>query len=289
MARLPFVDSHVHYWDLRNPTLRYEWLMPDWVHPVLGNIDGIKVQRYMAPDFIAETRFQNVSKAIHVQAAIGIADPVVETQWLQAQADETGFPHGIVAHCDLAAENAQEVIERHLESPNLRGIRDFGQGDYLADPGWQRGYGLLARYGLVFCIDPTLETMEKARALAETYPDVILSIDHAGYPHERTPEYFDRWRRGMETVAGAPNVICKISGLGMCDHAWTVDSWRPWLHACLELFGVERCFFGTNWPVDRQYSSYGDVLDAFEVLVADLTDEEQAALFATNTERIFKI
>ena len=289
MARLPFVDSHVHYWDLRNPTLRYEWLMPDWVHPVLGNIDGIKVQRYMAPDFIAETRFQNVSKAIHVQAAIGIADPVVETQWLQAQADETGFPHGIVAHCDLAAENAQEVIERHLESPNLRGIRDFGQGDYLADPSWQRGYGLLARYGLVFCIDPTLETMEKARALAETYPDVILSIDHAGYPHERTAEYFDRWRRGMETVADAPNVICKISGLGMCDHAWTVDSWRPWLHACLELFGVERCFFGTNWPVDRQYSSYGDVLDAFEVLVADLTDEEQAALFATNTERIFRI
>ena len=68
-----------------------------------------------------------------------------------------------------------------------------------------------------------------------------------------------------------------------------LDEHRAALHACLELFGVERCFFGTNWPVDRQYSSYGDVLDAFEVLVADLTDEEQAALFATNTERIFTI
>ena len=289
MARLPFVDSHVHYWDLRNPTLRYEWLMPDWVHPVLGNIDGIKVQRYMAPDFIAETRFQNVSKAIHVQAAIGIADPVVETRWLQAQADKTGFPHGIVAHCDLASQKAQEVIERHLESPNLRGIRDFGQGDYLVDPAWQRGYGLLAQYGLVFCIDPTVETMGKARALADLYPDVILSIDHAGYPHERTDEYFALWRRGMETVAGAPNVICKISGLGMCDHAWTVDSWRPWVHACLELFGVERCILGTNWPVDRQYSSYGDCLDALEVLIADLTEAEQVALFSENAERIFRI
>ena len=289
MARLPFVDSHVHYWDLQDPILRYDWLMPDWVHPVLGNIDAIKVQRYMAPDFIAETRFQNVTKAIHVQAAIGIDDPVEETRWLQRQADATGFPHGIVAHCDLTAPNAQDVIERHLESPNLRGIRDFGQGDYLADPAWQRGYGLLARYGLVFCIDPTLETMDKARALADTNPDVILSIDHAGYPHERTPEYFDRWRQGMATVAGAPNVICKISGLGMRDNAWTVDSWRPWVHACLELFGVERCFFGTNWPVDRQYSSYGDVLDAYEVLVADLTDDEQTALFSANTERIFSI
>jgi predicted TIM-barrel fold metal-dependent hydrolase len=286
---LPFVDTHVHYWDLKDPVLRYDWLMPAWVHPVLGNIDGIKVQRYMAQDFIAETRFQNVSKAIHVQAAIGIADPVAETRWLQAQADATGFPHGIVAHCDLASVGAHEVIERHLEYPNLRGIRDFGRGDYLVDPAWRRGYGLLARYGLVFCLDPTVETMGKARELADRYPDVILSIDHAGYPHERTPEYFERWRKGMETVAAAPNVVCKISGLGMRDNAWTVDSWRPWVHACLDMFGVERSFFGTNWPVDRQYSSYGDVLDAYEVLVAELTADEQTALFSRNAERLFRI
>jgi predicted TIM-barrel fold metal-dependent hydrolase len=289
MAKLPFVDTHVHYWDLRDPILQYDWLAPDWVHPVLGNIDGIKVQRYMAEDFMAETRFQNVSKAIHVQAAIGIADPVDETRWLQAQADANGFPHGIVAHCDLASLDAQEVIERHLEHSNVRGIRDFGQGDYLVDREWQRGYGLLAELGLVFCLDPTVETMGHARSLADRYPDVIMSIDHAGYPHERTAAYFDLWRKGMRTAAGAPNVICKISGLGMCDHAWTVESWRPWMHACLEAFGVDRCFFGTNWPVDRQYSSYGDVLDAYEVLIADLTAAEQVALFSGNAERIFRI
>jgi predicted TIM-barrel fold metal-dependent hydrolase len=289
VATLPFVDTHVHYWDLRNPVLQYDWLAPDWVHPVLGNIDGIKVQRYMAEDFIAETRFQNVSKAIHVQAAIGIADPVDETRWLQAQADATGFPHGIVAHCDLASPDAQAVIERHLEHSNVRGIRDFGRGDYLVDPEWQRGYGLLAEPGLVFCLDPTVETMGHARSLAERYPDVIMSIDHAGYPHERTAAYFELWREGMRTAAGAPNVICKISGLGMCDHAWTVESWRPWLHACLEAFGIDRCFFGTNWPVDRQYSSYGDVLDAYEVLIADLTAAEQVALFSGNAERVFRI
>src|SRR5204863_6963225 len=94
VARLPFVDTHVHYWDLKNQDLAYDWLQPDWVHPILGDIDGIKVLRYMAPEFIAETRFQNVSKAIHVQAAIGIDDPVEETRWLQEQADATGFPHG---------------------------------------------------------------------------------------------------------------------------------------------------------------------------------------------------
>src|SRR5438067_137349 len=74
VVRLPFVDTHVHYWDLKDPKLRYAWLERDWVHPILGDIDGLKVLKYMADQFIAETRFQNVSKAVHVQVAIGIGD-----------------------------------------------------------------------------------------------------------------------------------------------------------------------------------------------------------------------
>ena len=112
MATLPLVDTHVHYWDLKDPTLRYDWLQPEWIHPILGNIDGLKVLRYGAEHYVAETRFQNVSKAVHVQAAIGIADPVEETKWLQAQADELGFPHAIVGHCDLAGDDAEETLER---------------------------------------------------------------------------------------------------------------------------------------------------------------------------------
>ena len=259
------------------------------MHPILGDIDGLKVQRYMADQFVAETRFQNVTKAVHVQAAIGIADPVEETRWLQEQADRTGFPHGIVAHCDLRSADAEATIERHLQYANVRGIRDFGQGDYLADPAWRRGYGLLAKHHLVFCIDSTWEMLPKARAVAEEHPGVVLCIDHAGFPRARDAEYFANWRKAMAEVAGAPNVVCKISGLGMCDPQWTVASIRPWVLACIEAFGVERSFFGTNWPVDRLYSSYGDVVDAYEQIVADFTSAEQTALFSGNAERIFRI
>jgi predicted TIM-barrel fold metal-dependent hydrolase len=289
MAKLPFVDTHVHYWDLKDPKLKYTWLEPDWVHPILGDIDGLKVLKYMADHYIAETRFQNVSKAVHVQAAIGIPDPVEETRWLQQQADRTGFPHGIVAHCDLASKDAEKTLERHMEYANMRGVRDFGEGDYLADATWQQGYGLLGRHNLVFCLDVIPENMGKARALAEKYPDVVLCIDHAGFPRARTPEYFELWKRGMQEVAAAPNAVCKISGLGMCDNAWTTDSLQTWVVGCIEAFGTERSFFGTNWPVDRLYSSYGDVLDAYEQIISDFSAREQEALFSTNAERIFRI
>lgn len=289
MARLPFVDTHVHFIDLKDPSLFYGWLQPDFVHPVLGDIDGLKVLRYSAEHYIAETRFQNVSKCVHVQAALGIADPVEETRWLQEQADRLGFPHGIVANCDLAGPDAQETIERHLQYANMRGIRDFGEGDYLVNERWRKGYGLLAKYGLLYCLDLVPEDLTNVRALADLYPDVVLCVDHAGFPRRRDDEYFRMWRRGMDEAAGAPNTVVKISGLGMCDNQWTVESIRPWVESCIEAFGVERSFFGTNWPVDRLFSSYGDVVDAYAEIISGCSGAEQEALFSKNAERIFRI
>lgn len=289
MPQRPFVDTHVHFWDLTNADLTWDWLSRDAIHPILGNIDGIKIQRYMAEEFIAETRFQNVSKCIHVQAAIGSADPVEETRWLQVQADQTGFPNGIVAHCDLKASNAAALLEDHLRHANMRGVRDFGHGDYLVDPQWRRGYKLLAAHELVFCLDVIWENMPKARALADEHPGVTLCVDHTGFPRERTDEYFASWRAGMMLLAKAPNIVCKISGLGMCDNEWSVASWKPWILASLEAFGTDRTFFGTNWPVDRLYSSYGDVLNAYEEIISDFSPSEQNALFYENAERIFRL
>jgi predicted TIM-barrel fold metal-dependent hydrolase len=260
---------------------------------VVGDLDGLRAPKYMAEQFMVETRFQNVAKCIHVQAAFGIDDPVQETRWLQEQADRTGYPHGIVAHCDLKSPDVEAALERHMAYPNLRGIRDILQGDRVTDPedpAWRRGYSLLARYDLVCCYDVILapQNLGKARALAQAHPDVVLCIDHGGIP--RTPDRdFDAWRRGMRDAASAENIICKISGFGEVDHAWTVESVRPWVLACIEAFGIERCVLGTNWPVDRLASSYGDILDAFDQITADFSLAERAALFSKNAERIFRI
>ena len=289
MAEIPFVDTHVHFSDLQDPNLYYSWLQPGWKHPILGDIEGIQAQRYWADEFVAETRFSNVKKSIHVQAALGITDPVEETRWLQAFADRLGHPHGIVAEVHLQQDDAQAVIERHVAYPNVRGVRDFGPGDYLVDERWRRGYAHLEPHDLVACLDSSPETYAKMRDLAETFPDIVISLDHAGFPRKRDPEYFAMWKRELVNLAGAPNVVVKISGLGMCDNRWTVDSFRPWVMTCIETFGVERSFFGTNWPVDRLYSSYPDVLDAYAQIISGFSRSEQEALFFANAERIFRI
>ncbi len=290
MTDLAFTDAHVHFFDLRDPSLRYDWLLPEADEdPDLGNYDAIKSQRYWADDFIGETRFANVTKVVHVQAAVGTRDPVDETRWLQAFADRLGVPQGIVAYADLASADAEGVLSRHVEFASVRGIRDLRYDDYLRDEAWQRGYALLERHGLVCCDDPLVEAMPDAAELARMFPAVTYCVDHAGFPRRRDREYFAEWRRGMRAIAAVENTVVKISGLGMSDHRWTVESLRPWVLECIEAWGPARAFFGTNWPVDRLYSSYSDVVDAYREIISDLPAPDQSALLSGNADRVFRL
>jgi predicted TIM-barrel fold metal-dependent hydrolase len=75
----------------------------------------------------------------------------------------------------------------------------------------------------------------------------------------------------------------------MGDNDWTVDSIRPWFEHCVEAFGIERCFLGTNWPVDKLYSDFDTVIDAYAQIASQYTADEQVALFSANAERIYRI
>ena len=59
------------------------------------------------------------------------------------------------------------------------------------------------------------------------------------------------------------NTAIKISGLGMFDQSWTTDSIRPIVLDCIETFGIDRCFFATNFPVDKLFSSYEKVWKSY--------------------------
>ena len=290
MQKLPFVDAHVHFYDMQHPELIYG----DWQlgvpHPTLGmQIQKLAERNYVAEDYIAETRAANVTKAVHVQAAIGSKDPVKETEWLQAAADRTGYPHGIVAYADLRDVKVEKVLEDHCQYPNMRGIRDFSYGDYLVESDFWRGFALMEKYNLVSSISAQWPDMVKLRDLAGKFSNVQIVIDHTGMPQERTDEYFSNWRGGMATLAESENIVCKISGLAMTDNNWTLDSIRPYVLHSIETFGPDRCIFATNWPVDWLWSTYNSVVEAYLEITEDFSDAERIAMFSGNSERLYRI
>lgn len=286
---LPFVDTHVHFYDLGNPELRYTWLDPELDHPVIGNIDAVKSRQYRPEDFVAESRFSAVRKVIHVQAALGSPDPVAETRWLSEGFERTGIPHGIIAHSNLMADDLSAELDRHSEFAGFRGIRDFSQGDYLVDERYRRGVRTLGSRGLVASIDCRPETYGKVAELAAAAPDTAICIDHCGFPRQRDDDYFAFWKREMTQIAAQPNTFMKVSGLGMVDQRWTVESLRPWVETSIELFGTDRIVFGSNWPLDRLFSSYTDLVQAYRMLISGYAPHEQVAMFSANAERLYSV
>ena len=296
MTRPRFVDTHVHFYDQTHDRLRYQWL--EWeapLDPMAGDDGAIRAKHYRAEDFLAEVRFQRVASVVHVQTAEGTIDPVDETRWLQEAHDRLGTPAAAVAYVDLTADDAEATLAQHLQYPIVRGVRDLRYDDYLDNPKWWRGFKHLEGHDLVFCDDPLIEQMGTVRHLADAHPGVTICIDHAGlpgflgHPRRRVKSDGSQWRSALKQIAQAENVVIKVSGLGMSDHTWTVESIRPWILECIETFGVKRTIFGTNWPLDRLYSSYGDVLDAYAAVVEDFSADEQHDLFAGNAERIFRL
>jgi predicted TIM-barrel fold metal-dependent hydrolase len=298
VENLPIIDPHHHLYDLKNGN--YPWLQGPMLERVFGDYSAIR-EDYLIENFLTDIKNQNVVKTVHLQVEYDHNDPVAETRWLQGVANKHGYPHGIVAFADLSSPKVQEVMEAHLEYPNVRGIRQclnfhrdpvktfIDSPHLMSDPQWRAGYSLLRRYNLSFDLQLYCTQMEEATALAQAHPDTPVVLNHTGMPVDRMPAEVDDWRKGMKVLASAPNVSCKISGLGMADWKWTVDSIRPFVLEAIDAFGVERCMFASNFPVDKLFSSYDAVFDAFKAITKDFSESERHALFHDNAERIYRL
>ena len=298
---MQIVDAHHHLWDL--DALHYPWLAEPIDHPV-GDYAAIR-RSYCVGEFLADAANQGLDKSVHLQAEVDHADPVAETAWLQAVADDPasgGRPNGIVAYADLAAADVDEVLARHCAHANMRGIRymlnyDAQQpklsfaprGDLLQDAAWRAGYARLRAHGLSFDLQLWWQQMADAARLAADFPDIQVILNHTGMPVRRDPDYLAGWRQGMRHLAAVPNVAVKISGLCMFDRAWSVDSILPFVEQTIDCFGVERCMFASNFPVEKLMSTYDALWNAFSQITSHYSDGDRAKLFHDNAIRFYRL
>lgn len=287
-APVPFVDAHVHFWDQHVVGLSWAWLEPGFTHPRLGRLVELAAPRYSVPEFRGQTAATPPAKIVHVQAAKA-ADPVVETAWLQQLAADEGWPTAIIGFCDYGSDDIPRVMEGHLRHPSFRGVRDLPAGTRLGDPAVVRGIATLAQFDISIEVMTSHEHFPRLLALACAHPGTTIVLGHAGLPVARDDDYYRAWLAGLEQLASAPNVFCKVSALGGADPQWTTVSLRRWVLGCFQAFGADRCMFASNWPVDSLFSTYEDLVTAYAAIVAGLSDAEQRAFFRGTAERVYRI
>ena len=291
------IDTHQHLWDLDNHS--YPWLSPENAQTTaIGDVSALR-RNYLVSDYLADIANQNIVKAVHIDARYDETNPAGETAWLQSVADapdSRGIPHGIVAFANLADENVEALITAHTQYPNMRGIRhilnrdpDIADRDYLADTRWCDNFALLQKYNLSFDLQIFYPQMEAAAGLARRYPQIQIILNHAGMPHHPGPEGLAAWQAAMRELATCDNVTAKISGLAMTNPDWTMEGIRPFVLGTIDIFGTDRCMFGSNFPVDGLYGSFDRQWNAYKELTADFSEAERLALFHDNANRIYRL
>lgn len=315
---LAIVDPHHHLWDRGEPYLLKEYLAD------IGGGHNIRASVFVQcdamyrkdgdPDFapIGETEFVNGIAAMSASGAYG----------------PTRVCAGIVGFAELRlGERVDAVLEAHLRAAGdrFKGIRgrsvwdpdptikgssqDFPQG-LLLDADFRRGYARLARYGLSFDAWLFHPQIPELTDLASQFPDTPVILDHVGAPLAvgayagKRDEVFGTWKHNLTELARCPNVSVKLGGLGMHLFGFDLDAahrsepapseeiarlWRPYIETCIEIFGVGRCMFESNFPVDKRCVSYAVLWNAFKRIAAGYSASEKDALFSENACRVYRL
>ena len=58
-----------------------------------------------------------------------------------------------------------------------------------------------------------------------------------------------------------------------------VSAWAPYLETCIAAFGMHRCLFESNFPVDKQSCSYVELWNAYKLFTRGFSIHERADLF----------
>ena len=154
-----------------------------------------------------------------------------------------------------------------------------GSAALLDDPRWYEGLKRLAERDLSFDLQLIPQQMQRAAEVIASVPGLRVALCHCGSPWDQSASGLVHWRAGLAALAAIDGAHCKLSGFGMFDHNWTVESIRPLVETCIDVFGVDRCMFGSNFPVDKLHASYDQLYGAYDSITASLGDAARSRLF----------
>ncbi len=292
----PIIDAHHHIWRVA----KVPWLNGPQLPRIFGDYGALR-RDYPVSELLADMQSSNVVKSVYIQINVAPGAEVEEVEWVQSVADESGFPHGIIGYADLAAPDVAATLDRQLACANLRGIRQqlhwhekplyrfASRPDLMNDAVWRAGLRELERRGLLFELQVFASQMMDAAKLAQDFPGVTFVLLHAGMLEDRSAAGLAAWCKGMRALAACTNVVVKLSGLGTFEHQCSVALWQPVVGETVEMFGPERCLYGSNYPIEKLWTSYENIVAVMQECLSGLPRSAQRAIFFDNALRVYRL
>ena len=137
--------------------------------------------------------------------------------------------------------------------------------------------------------DPSLKLWGTALITSSDSDDILFILNHTGEPCYQNKEYIEHWEQNMKKIAACENFVTKISGLGMFNPNWTIDSTKIFVEKTIEIFGIERCMFASNFPVDKIFNTFDNYWNSFKAITKDYSENDKTMLFSSNAEKYYRI
>ena len=290
------IDAHHHIWRRRD----LPWLDGPMQPRIFGPYEAIR-RDYPIGEYLADIAGSGVTRSIYVQANWAKERFEDEVAYVQQAADETGFPQGIVGYADFLATDVRPQLDRLTKYRGLRGLRMqlqwhenpqyrfAAEPDIARNPTFQQNVARLADYGWTFDLQVFSGQMEGAAELAATAPKVTFILQHAGMLEDLSAAGWERWRNGMRRLAACPNMVSKLSALGTFIHKNDPDHIAAVVRETVEIFGPARCLFGSNFPVEKLWTQYSDLIAAYRGAIEPLGEAAARAVFHDTAAKVYRL
>jgi len=298
---LPLVDAHHHLWQLSSGPLSYPWLQDPQPHEFfLGDYASLK-RDYLPADYRRDAAGHPMVRTVHVEAECRRDQQVAETRWLTEIHVKHGMPDAIVAHAWFHTPDAEEILAQQKAYPLVRGIRSkpvtsrrpgesvAGAAASMQDPNWLAGFRLLRKFDLSWDLRVPPWHLEEAAQVVRANPDIPVVLNHTGFPWDRSEDGLALWRRGMKALAACEQAYCKLSCLCLPEGSWDYEGNRRIVLEAIDLFGVDRCMFASNFPVDGLRISFEQMFRDFKRMTGALSASDRRKLFHDNAVRFYRL
>lgn len=293
---MEIIDAHHHIW--RQTDL--PWLLGPTQPRIFGNYDAIK-RDYPIGEYLDDVKSSGVVKSVYVQVNWAPNWFEDEVAWVQATADETGWPHAIVGYCDILQKDCRPDLDRLEKYPLMRGIRyqmhwhdnplyRFAHTTDLArDQTLQANVRHIGERGWSFDLQIFDHQADAACELLEACPDVTFILQHAGMLEDLSDQGRARWREAMKKLAAHKNLVTKLSGFGTFIHRNDPDHVAWLVRETVAIFGHKRCLFGSNFPIEKIWTDYKALAGAFVKAARPLGEAKTKAIFHDTAERVYRL
>ncbi|WP_058306230.1 amidohydrolase family protein [Gracilibacillus massiliensis] len=273
------IDAHQHYWKINRGD--YGWITPDI--PTL-------YRDFLEEDLIKHLRNSGIDKTIVVQAA----PTIEETEYILKLSDHSESIVGVVGWIDIDDPSYKEQLETFQKHSKFVGIRimiqDMPDENIILTEKYLNAFSYFAEIDLPVDL---LVTSNQLDAVCELLKRVKVRgvIDHIAKPEIENGR-LEPWKTQMTEIASYETIYCKLSGMVTeANHDnWDTKDFISYVHHIVNVFGINRIMYGSDWPVCLLAANYDQVYRLLDDTLPDhVSKADKELIFGQNAIDFYKL